>query len=118
LSLNVYAYLADESSRMTILEGPAGRDSAGHERTRKELWGSASVVSLGACLLPLLATKDLYVSPAELDRLEADCLLVMDNAATVSEATDYGEEYIADRVGNIQAAIARARAANGWVVIW
>lgn len=117
LSLKVHAYVPDASG-MNIIDGPPGRDSAGHEWTRSQLWGSSCVVSLGVRLLSSLAQRDLYVAHDELDVLEADCLLILRNIRVISEATGYGDEYIADRVGNIQGAIARARSANGCVVIW
>jgi hypothetical protein len=103
---------------MNVLDTPPGRESAGHERTRVGLWGSPCLVSLCAPLLPSLAEGGLYVAQLDLDLPEADCVLVMNNLAAISAATDYGDEYIADRVGNIQDAIARARAVDGRVVIW
>src|SRR5215510_470271 len=103
---------------MDILDGPAGTELAGYERTRTDLWGSDCIVSLGAQLLPVLASTDLLVMPWQLDVLDGDCQLILRHLELVATVTCFDEDYISMRVGNIRHAIARARAVRGRVVIW
>jgi hypothetical protein len=119
MSLVVDAYVLGADGRMAFVPGPAGSDLAGHERTRDELWGSSCVAALGATRLPTLASTDIYALPPELDELDRDCALILDNLERVAAATGFDEDYISYRLGNIRAAIARARAVDGGsVVIW
>jgi len=119
MTLGVHAYVPEADGRMTFLDGPAGSDLAGFERTRYDLWGSSCVVGLGTTLLPTLASTDIYALPSDLDQLDGDCVLVLDNLADVAAETGFDEDYIAVRLGNIRAAIARARGVDGGsVVIW
>jgi hypothetical protein len=119
MTLSVDAYVRDPDGRMTFVEGPAGSDLAGFERTRYDLWGSSCVVGLGATLLPTLASTNIDAPPSELDDLDRDCVLIADNLAHVATETGFDEDYIAYRLGNIRAAIVRARGVDGGsVVIW
>jgi hypothetical protein len=119
MTLCVDAYVLDGDGHMNILEAPVGADLAGHERTRYDLWGSSCVVALGATLLPTLASTDVYASTSELDELDRDCVLILDNLARVVRETGWDEDYIRYRLGNIRAAVVRARGVDGAsVVIW
>ncbi|MEV6524799.1 hypothetical protein AB0M43_22845 [Longispora sp. NPDC051575] len=120
LCVHVFALLPDGGSAV-LDEGPDVPDAAGAERTRHTLWGSSAVADLGLGLrfLPTLAWGDLWVGPDGLDGLAADCAAIRDRLAAVAAATGYTEEFVADRVGNIAAAVDRARGVEGGgVVIW
>jgi len=119
MSLLVNVYLRDDQGRMDFRDGPPGSDLAGFERLRTDLYGSPSVIALGARLLPKLDSDDLYVeTPDELDQLERECALIVAGLAQVAASAGLDPEYVAQRVGNIQAAIERARQAGGHVVVW
>ena len=63
MTLTVDAYVRDPDGRVTFVEGPAGSDLAGFERTRYDLWGSSCVVGLGATLLPGYEPSCVVVNP-------------------------------------------------------
>ncbi|GIG59071.1 hypothetical protein Lfu02_34430 [Longispora fulva] len=120
LCVDVFVRLSDGSS--TVLDGvPGVSDSAGSEMTRHTLRWSPGVAELGLDLrlLPTLARADPWVGPEELDGLAVECAAIRGDIAAVAPTTGYGEEYVADRIGNIVAAIERARGVEGGgVVIW
>ncbi|GAA1849326.1 hypothetical protein [Asanoa iriomotensis] len=119
MSLLVHAYVRGPAGEMVFLEGPAGSDLAGPEAARAGLYGSPCVVALGARMLPMLATQDVYAETlAELDALDADCALVLSNLGYVSASVGRDPDFVAHRLSNITAAIKRARKAGGAVVIW
>jgi len=120
MSLLVRAYTRGPGGEMLFVDGPPGTEQAGPEAARTELYASASAISLGARMLPLLATENIYAeTPAELDALEADCTLLLRNATQLSHATGQDPDKITTHLANIAAAIARARShTDGAVVIW
>ncbi|MEV4624394.1 hypothetical protein AB0J74_37515 [Asanoa sp. NPDC049573] len=119
MSLLVHAYVRGPAGEMVFLDGPPGSDLAGPTTARTGIYGAACVVALGARMLPLLATEDVYAeTAAELDALDADCALLLDNLAYVSTSVGRSPDFIEQRVRNIALAIARARSRGGAVVIW
>jgi hypothetical protein len=83
-----------------------------------ELACGDQTVSLGANLLPVLASTDLYVMPGLLEVLDGDCRLILGHVGLVGSVTGFGEDNITEWVGNIRLAIARAQAVGGRVAIW
>jgi hypothetical protein len=61
-----------------------GDDAFGFERYRTELWGTDAVRNVGARLIPLLATGDVFVQPAELDALELEAWSIQANAESIA----------------------------------
>jgi len=119
MSLLVHAYVRGPAGEMLFLDGPAGSDLAGPTTARTGIYGAPCVVALGARMLPLLATQDVYAeTAAELDALDADCVLLIDNLGYVSASVGRDADFLAHRLGNITDAINRARSAGGAVVIW
>ena len=119
MSLLVHAYVRGPAGEMVFLDGPPGSDLAGPTAARTGVYGAACVVALGARMLPLLATEDIYAeTAAELDALDADCALLLDNLGYVSSSVCRAPDFVEQRLRNITAAIARARSAGGAVVIW
>jgi hypothetical protein len=119
MSLLVHAYVRGPAGEMVFLDGPAGSDLAGPSTARTGIYGAACVVALGARMLPMLATQNVYAeTAAELDALDADCALLLDHLDYVAASVGRDPEFVAQRVRNIAAAIKRARKAGGAVVIW
>ena len=119
MSLLVHTYTRGPAGEMVFADGPPGTEVVGPSSARAGIYGSACVVALGARMLPSLLAGDVYAeTAAELDALEADCRLILDNLTHVATSVGRDPDFIADRIGNIAAAIARARVANGGVVIW
>ncbi|MEV0716440.1 hypothetical protein [Asanoa sp. NPDC050611] len=119
MSLLVHAYVRGPAGEMVFLDGPAGSDLAGPTTARTGIYGAPCVVALGARMLPMLATQDVYAeTAAELDALDADCRLLLDNIGYVSASVGRDPDFVAQRLRNIAGAIKRARKAGGAVVIW
>ena len=119
MSLLVHAYVRGPAGEMVFLDGPAGSDLAGPETARTGVYGAPCVVALGARMLPMLATQDVYAeTAAELDALAADCALLIDNLGYVAASVGRDPDFVAARLRNIASAIKRARKAGGAVVIW
>ena len=82
---------------------------------------SQAVRSLGARLFPRLATGDLWVAPAEVPELDAECALLGANLPLIVSGTapaKHAEEQIGRRLRNVVDAARRARLIDGGVVIW
>ncbi|GIF77955.1 hypothetical protein [Asanoa siamensis] len=119
MSLLVHAYVRGPAGEMLFLDGPAGSDLAGPSTARTGIYGAPCVVALGARMLPMLATQDVYAeTAAELDALDADCALLLANLDYVAASVGRDPDFVARRLRNIAAAITRARKAGGAVVIW
>ncbi|HEV7710695.1 MAG TPA: hypothetical protein VGP16_21060 [Asanoa sp.] len=119
MSLLVHAYVRGPAGEMVFLDGPPGSDLAGPESARTGIYGASCVVALGARMLPMLATEDVYAeTAAELDALDADCKLLLDNLGYVSASVGRSPDFVEERLRNIAAAVERARSAGGAVVIW
>jgi hypothetical protein len=116
MSRLVHAYVRGPAGEMVFLDGPPGSDLAGPRTT---VYGAPCVIALGARMLPLLISQDVYAETrAELDALDADCALVLDNLVYVATSVGREPAFIEARLRNITSAIERARAADGCVVIW
>jgi hypothetical protein len=130
VSLRVSVFQCDgDGGRRAIVLGP-GRDLAGFEVWRTNVWGSRHVRRLGLRILPELDRRDLRVRGEELDALaaEVDLLtqhlmrlvpLMVADGDVVSNADPH--ETVRTRLDNIAHAIevARALPANaGELVIW
>ena len=95
-----------------------GKELAGPEKYREEVWGSETVCSLGCTLLPTLKEKDIYATGDQIEQLEREVGILRDNIALVSEQTARDMEGLEHYLQNMTEAIGRARAISGSVVIW
>jgi hypothetical protein len=94
-----------------------GRDLAGFEVWRTNVWGAEAAIRRGAYFLPTLAKSDLYVEHEELDAFEAECqLLLRDIEGFAAEIQEDGAA-IRHRLENFLWAIKQARQGNGGVYI-
>lgn len=121
MSLTVDVWVVDQekvSGRRILDVPPNASDLAGFERTRRTLWGTAAVRSLGAAFLPRLADGDLWVDVDEVAAFAAECAMLLAERAAITAATGYGEDFLEFRLANMIAAAQRARSAGGGVVVW
>src|SRR5688572_4684603 len=111
MSLTVEPYVRDSRGCIAVQHegGSQAHRLAGHESSRRDLWGSDAAISLGLSLLPSLRTKDLYAEGDDLARLEKEVQTLLEHIESVSEQTRCGADYIRERAQNILAAIKRAR---------
>jgi len=129
LSVDVYVHRAEGG--IEVLDVPPGcSDAAGWEHWRTEVWGSAPVRSLGARLLPRLATEDLAVAPDEVSALIDECDLVRTHLERIVEHLREGPgtgprkspaehaDDVSQRLDNIVDAARRALDVGGGVIIW
>lgn len=121
MSLSVDVWVVDETrpSGIRILGVPVGAsDLAGFESTRTRLWGSPAVRSLGAVLLPRLATAHLWLSGDEVMAFAAECALLLAHRTMLASASGYDEDYLEARLTNMVDAAGRALEVGGGVVVW
>ncbi|GAB7045493.1 hypothetical protein [Catenuloplanes indicus] len=127
MSLEISVWVPDEGAyagRKSVGSPPGVSTGVGAENFRYELWGSSAARSLGATFLPQLADiteqnrGNLQVPPDQLDALEQECRLLENNVEHLSDATIRDRDRILYYLTNIYAAIHRARAVGGGVVIW
>jgi len=119
MSLSVHVYLADANGKMRdVLDTPEGTsDLAGFESWRITVWGSETVRSLGARFFPQLADRDLYVPADQLAAFVEECALLRRDVTLIA-GQNAAEEQVSFRLGNIEAAAARALDLGACVVIW
>ena len=114
----VSVFVTDPSGDVRVLEPDDSAQVAGMERTRTELWASSSVRATGARFLPVLAERDLWVWPDEVDAFLAECETVSTRLPEVAAKTGYDPDYVRARLDNIIKACARAARLSGGVVVW
>ena len=95
-----------------------GKDMAGPESYREELWGSEAVCTLGCVLLPTLREKNIYAVGEQIDQLAQEVNFIRVNSALISQQTRCEEDRLEHYLTNIMDAIERARSIGGGVVIW
>jgi hypothetical protein len=125
MSLSVHVFVHDADGKMQLLDEPPGvSDLAGFESWRTEVWGSEVVRSLGARFFPALAGGDLKVEASHVQAFKDECLLLREKLETIAARTAAGrtvEEHrytISQRLAHIEAAVDRAQATEGGVLIW
>ena len=123
MSLTVYVFQPGEDGKPDVLDPPDDRGSelAGFESYRTVVWGSEAVRALGARFFPLLALKDLWVQPEEVEEFQRECALLRDHLDEIAVPDETGRprrDTVSDRLANIEATAARARSLGGGVVIW
>ncbi len=118
MSLLVNVRVYDESGKYEDIKINKGRDLAGFESSRYKLYGSVLAESLGIKLLAELKYNDLYVGNEKLGQLENELNIILERIKQFSEDSEFEEEYIKERVGNILDAVQMAKNLKGIVVIW
>jgi hypothetical protein len=120
MSLSVDVFLGDADGKMLkVIDTPEGAsDLAGFESWRRTVWGSGTVRSLGARFFPQLANSDLYVDADEMPAFIEECTLLRGHLAMIAEAGGSGLDTVSFRLGNIEAAAARALELGACVVVW
>ncbi len=85
MTLVVSAYWMDPNSGEEIdyTDWDHVHHMAGPESARQELWGSASIKSLGAKYLPCLSEGDLWVPNEVLDEFEREVRVLSDNVERI-----------------------------------
>jgi hypothetical protein len=94
-----------------------GRDLAGFEVWRINVWGADAAIRRGAHFLPTLAKSDLYVEHEELDTFEAECHLLLHDIEGFAAEINGDRAAIRHRLENFLWAINQARQGNGGVYI-
>lgn len=119
MSLLVNAFKRGESGEIVILEpNYQSEELAGPEGFRNTFYGGQTARNFGLRLLPVLTDKDLYVEGADIDLLQAEVEVVLQNIEHFVGEAGAEAETLRFRMENIMSAIAKARAANGGVVLW
>lgn len=118
MSLLVNIRIYDKSGEYTEIELDNGKDLAGGERFRFNLYGSNLAESLGFKLLPQLKQHDLYVESQKLDELENELKTILEKVEEFSRVAESELEYVKDRVRNVLNAVQIAKKVNGVLVIW
>ena len=121
MSLIVYTFRIDCDSGKYIEEDldliEPGKELAGFESWRTEVYNSTIVKSLGAKFLPTLANSNLYVHNQEIEDFETEVKLLLDNVNDISNSINIDYKIIEFRLNNILQAIARAIKQNGGIII-
>lgn len=94
-----------------------GKESAGFEVSRNDLWGAPIMIELGLTLLPSLRNNNIFASGDDLDVLEHEAQTILKNVELISQHTKYFTEYIVLRTPNFINAVEKAREVNGTVII-
>jgi hypothetical protein len=119
VSLLVNAYKRDEAGKIVFLDPDDGsHELAGFESFRHSFYGGQAARALGLRLLSSLATCDLYVEGDELLLLQTEVQCVMEKIDLFTSEANKDHERLDFYIQNILDAIARARNAQGGVVIW
>jgi hypothetical protein len=124
MSLSVDVLVRDADGGMRIPDVvPGCSDLAGFEAWRTTVWGSATVRSLGARFLPVLAEDDLTVETHEVPALLREVALlraILDGIVAGTHPPRTVEErrhQLDGRLRNIEAAARRALEAGGGVLV-
>lgn len=116
LLINIRVY--DVNGEYSEIELENGKDLAGGERFRFDLYGSDLAEKLGFILLPQLKHQDLYVEPQKLNELESELENILENVEEFAKVAESEKEYVKTRVQNILDAIHIAKKEKGVIVIW
>lgn len=119
LVVNIF-YIDDESGQyieadLTLIE--PGKELAGLERWRTEVYGSSVIKYLGAKFLPQLSRQDLWVENKQLDDFETEIKLLLNNISLIAKETGYSYLSIEYRFKNILEAAIRAKSNSAGVII-
>ena len=82
-----------------------GKDLAGVESWRCDVYSSAEVISRGAVFLPQLREADLIVDGADLINFKAEVLSLLDEVSLLSRLLTIKLETLEHRLSNIHSAI-------------
>lgn len=125
VTLSVHIFLNGQDGEMIVLDPPSmGAELAGFESFRVSVWGSESVLALGARFFPALAFEDLVIPPDDVTTFLKECSVLRANLDAITPATDSDHshewylEVVSTRLRNIEAAAERALEVGGGVLIW
>src|SRR5262245_331034 len=120
MSLIVYTFHRDPITH-AFVDDPypeePGRDLAGVEAWRTQVWGSSAAIRRGARFLPKLADSDLYIEHDQLDAFAAECHLLLQDSVGFAAELNSDEWAIRQRLENFLWAIDRAQQTQGCVYI-
>ena len=100
------------------IELPKGRDLAGGERWRTEVYGSELLRGLGLEALPELAAGDISAFGEELLTIKKEANLLLENISEISTSLGIEEEKLRFRIKNISDACDQASARGAELRIW
>ncbi|MHB8629898.1 MAG: hypothetical protein ACYDBJ_29190 [Aggregatilineales bacterium] len=111
--------MIDKSTgKMILLPSALGKDLAGIENTRTQLWGASIMIELGLKLLPLLKDSLVKAQGSDLLLLENEIHIIRANLDKIVFTTKYDKDTIWQRTQNFLDAIQQAREVKGGVIIW
>lgn len=113
MSLVVYPYTRDPESGDIVdidtwIDGDFS-DLFGLESWRYSVWGSQVLLDLGCTILPSLRHTDIYAVGDQLDRLEAEIILIQKNLPNIIKNIKLDQQSISHRLDNAMDAIRIAR---------
>jgi hypothetical protein len=94
-----------------------GRDLAGFEGWRTDVWASPALVQRGARFLPQLAVGDVYVEYTDLAAFDRECQVLLQQIDAIAAELQQDAAAITFRLNNFRYAIQRAWVAQGGVYI-
>lgn len=107
--------------QLDLMLGPRserGKDLAGPEAWRTEVWGSSLAHSLGLTLLPSLAKRDIWATGDALDHLDREVSILFEHLDQLAQTAGRPSKDMASYLTNMKNAVIKAKEINGGVVIW